>query len=176
VEDSARLVESGAAHYLLDAGKPFGSSIEWESEEGYGAGKVNLPNDFMRLITFRMSDWYMPVTEAITEEDPLYPIQSRHYAGVRGNPQRPVVAITHGTAGQVLEFYSCQAGPGVRVAVARYLPLPTVNNGYIDLCPKLERAVVYRMASMACAIIGASDLAALLLGTSNELAGIIATE
>lgn len=176
VEDAARLVESGAAHELLDAGENFDASIEWEGQPGYGAGRINLPQDFMRLVTFRMSDWFMPVTEAITEYDPTYPMQSSPYAGVRGNPQRPVVAITHGTSGQVLEFYSCQGGPGVRVHVARYLPIPKVRDGYIDLCPKLERAVVYRLASMTCAIIGASDLAALLLGTSNELAGIITTE
>lgn len=175
VEDAARLVEEGAAHYLLDAGKPFGASVEWESQEGYGAGKVNLPADFMRLVTFRMSDWYRPVTDVITEDSPLYSQQSSRYLGVRGNPERPVVAITHGAAGQVLEFYSCSAGPGVRVSVARYLPIPTIKDGYIDLCPKLQRAVVYRLASMASAIVGASDLAALLLGTSNELAGIITT-
>jgi hypothetical protein len=173
VEDAARLVESSAAHYLLDDGQPLSTSIEWEGQPGYGAGRINLPQDFMRLVTFRMSDWYKPVTEAITEDDPTYPMQSSPYAGVRGNPERPVVAITHGAAGQVLEFYSCQSGPGVRVHVARYLPIPTIKDGYIDLCPKLERAVVYRLASMTCAIIGASDLAALLLGTSNELAGIV---
>ena len=172
VEDAARLVEEGAAHYLLAAGKSFGGSIEWESQEGYGAGKVTLPNDFMRLVTFRMSDWSRPVTEAITEEHPLYAQQSSRYLGVRGNPERPVVAIVHGAAGQVLEFYACSAGPGVRVAVAKYLPIPTIKDDYIDLCPKLERAVVYRLASMTCAIVGHSELSAQLLGTSNKLAGI----
>ena len=169
VEDAARLVEESAAHYLLDAGKSFGGSVLWESEPGYGAGKINLPSDFMRLVTFRMSDWYLPVTEAITETDPLYPMQASRYAGVRGNPQQPVVAITHSDTGQVLEFY------GVQVSVARYLALPKINGGYIDLCPKLVRAVVYRLASMTCAIIGASDLSAMLLGTSNEMAGIVAS-
>lgn len=175
VEDAARLVHEGAAHYLLDAGEPFGDSIEWEGQPGYGAGKVILPHDFLRLVTFRMSDWYSPVTEAITEDSPLYSQQSSRYLGVRGNPERPVVAIVHGANGQVLEFYSCHAGAGVRVSVAKYLPVPTIKDGKINLCPKLERAVVYRLASMASAIVGASDLAALLLGTSNELAGIITT-
>lgn len=172
VEDAALLVHEGAAHHLLDAGKAFGTSIEWESEPGYGAGKVNLPDDFLRLVTFRMSDWSMPVTEAITEDDVTYPMQSSRYAGVRGNPERPVVAIVHDAGRQVLEFYSCAAGPGVRVHSARYIPIPKINNGEISLCPKLERAVIYRLASMTCAIIGASDLAATLLGTSNELAAI----
>jgi hypothetical protein len=173
VEDAARLVHEGAAHYLLDAGMPFGASVEWESEPGYGAGRVNLPDDFLRLVTFRMSDWSYPVTEAITEDDAAYPMQASRYLGVRGNPERPVVAIVHDAGRQVLEFYSCAAGPGVRVHAARYIPIPTVNDGEINLCPKLERATVYRLASMTCAIIGASDLAATLLGTSNELAAIV---
>lgn len=175
VEDAARLVHEGAAHYLLDEGKPLPTSVEWESQEGYGAGKINLPDDFLRLVTIRMSDWFRPVTEAITEDSPLYSQQSSRYLGVRGNPERPVVAIVHGAAGQVLEFYSCSAGAGVRVATARYIPIPRISGDYIGLCPKLERAVVYRLASMVCAIVGHSDLAALLLGTSNELAGIVTT-
>ena len=87
VEDAARLVEEGAAHYLLDAGQAFGGAIYWDSEvAGYGAGRVSLPDDFMRLVSFEMSDWSYPVTVAITEEDPRYPMQSSRYGGVRGNP------------------------------------------------------------------------------------------
>lgn len=172
VEDAARLVEESAAHELLDGGSQFGGAITWQSEEGYGAGSIALPQDFLRLVTFLMSDWDYPVTEAITEENPLYPVQKSRYGGVRGNPQRPVVAITHGPTGLNLEFYSCTAGPGTHIRMAHYIPVPKIENGRIGLCPKLKRAVVYRMASMAAAIIGASDLAALLLGTSNELAGL----
>lgn len=175
VADAARLVESEAVHHLLDNGKAFGSSVIWESQPGYGAGKINLPNDFLRLVTFRMSDWYRAVTEPITEDSPIYAMQSSRYAGVRGNPERPVVAIVHDASKQVLEFYSCQAGPGVQVAKARYIPLPKIENGHIELCPKLVRAVVYRAASMTAAAVGNNDLAALLLATSNELAGIEAT-
>ena len=175
VEDAARLVEEGAAHYLLDGGQNFGGAIYWQGDvEGYGAGHLDLPDDFMRLVTFMMSDWDYPVTVAITEEDPRYPMQASRYGGVRGNPQRPVVAITHGATGLVLEFYSCTKGPGTHIKRAHYIAVPKVSTtGTIDLCPKLERAVVYRLASMTAAIIGAPDVAANLLGTSNELAGIV---
>ena len=174
VEDAARLVEGSAAHQLLDAGKAFGGAIYWQSDvPGYGSGHVNLPDDFMRLISFEMSDWDYPVTVAITEDNPIYPMQASRYGGVRGNPQRPVVAITHGATGMQLEFYSCEKGPSAHIKLARYLAFPKVSgNGYIDLCPKLKRAVVYRMASLASAVVGHSELSELLLQTSNELAGI----
>lgn len=172
VEDAARLVEESAAHELLDSGDTFGGAVTWQSEEGYGSGSITLPSDFMRLVTFMMSDWDYPITTAITEEHPAYPIQKSRYGGVCGNPQRPVVAIVHGPTSQNLEFYSCTAGPGTHIRMAYYIPVPKVDGGSIRLCPKLKRAVVYRMASMASAIVGASDLAAMLLGTSNELAGL----
>lgn len=178
VEDAARLVESRAAHHLLDAGKAFGDSIDWESEPGYGAGRIHLPDDFCRLISFQMSDWSRAVVEPITEEDPRYLLQSSRYVGVRGNPERPVVTITQQPIGLVLEFFSCTDGPGAYVKRARYLPMATVRvkrsdgKEYIWISEKLRRAVVYRLASMTAAIVGASELSAILLGTSNELAGI----
>lgn len=174
VEDAARLVESSASRELLDAGKAFGGSIHWESHEGNGAGSLTLPDDFMRLLTFQMSDWSRPVTDAITEDHPAYAMQSSRYGGIRGNAQRPVVAITHShDTGLALEFYSCESGRGVHIKRARYLAVPKIVSGKIDLCPQLYRSVVYRLASMTAAIIGGSDLAASLLGTSNEMAGVI---
>lgn len=173
VEDAARLVTANAAHYLLDAGKALTGGIAWESQAGYGRGRVNLPADFLRLLTFQMSDWARPVTEAITEAHPLYGMQSSRYAGIRGNSQQPVVAIVHQAteSGLALEFYSSE-GASAHIKLARYIPVPRIEDGYIGLCAMLRGAVVYRMASMAATTIGEGDLAAAMLATSNELAGI----
>lgn len=174
VEDAARLVEQSADHSLLDAGQAFGGAIYWDGDiVGYGAGRINLPEDFMRLIVFQMSDWAYPVTTPIDDTDPRYLMQSSRYGGVRGNPERPVVAIVHGPTGMVLEFYSCETGPGTHIKSAHYIAVPKIVGGSINLCPKLKRAVVYRLASLACLTVGNGDLAAMLLSTSNELAGIV---
>lgn len=174
VEDAARLVLESAAHWLLGAGKALTGPVAWESqEEGYGAGRIVLPGDFLRLLTFQMSDWARPVTEAITEESPLYAMQSSRYGGIRGNAQRPVVAITHShDTGLALEFYSCEAGPGVTIKRALYIGVPTITGGVIVLPDKLRSAVVYRVASMSAESIGDGNLAMLLLSRSNELAGL----
>lgn len=179
VVDAVRLVESNAAHHLLGQGKTLTdgeTEITWEdqSKPGECAGRFKVKdNDFLRLVIFRMSDWYRPATEAISEQDPEYLLQSSRLAGVRGNPQRPVVAVVHGTDGQEVEFFSCRAGEGVRIAQARYIPKPSVKDGKVDISPLLHRAVVYRIASMAAMTIGATDAAAMMLATSNELAGIL---
>lgn len=180
IEDAARLVHDGAAHELLDGGEqiPLAESVglsmvnlitkpEWLPED---ARELPLPEDFLRLVVLQMSDWRTGVTDAVTEDNPAYMMQGSPYAGIRGNKQRPVVVYSHTAGGPVLNIYGTTAFSAYR---ALYIPRPTINEGSVKLCPKLERAVVYRLASMACAITGASDLAAILLGTSNELAGIV---
>lgn len=169
--DAARIVESGAPAYLLDSGEPFATTIGWDSEVGYGSGRIILPDDFMRLISFQMSDWDYAVTSAITEDDPLYTRQRSRFPGIRGCPQRPVVAITQRPVGQVLEFYSCTAGADVYVTTARYIPYPAIVNGHIDLCEKLKPAIIYYTAYLTCLTLGDTNLAASMLAAGKQLMG-----
>ena len=169
IAPAARIVESGAPVYLLDGGYPFAVSIGWDSEPGYGSGHIVLPSDWMRLVSFQMSDWTHAVTMAITEDDPIYAQQRSRFPGIRGCPQKPVVALVMRPVGLVLEFYSCTAGADVYVKRARYLPYPKIVNGKIDLCPKCKDAIVYYAAYMTALSVGEGDLANLLLSQSNEL-------
>lgn len=173
VEDAARLVLENAAHWLLGEGIAIPGSLIVPRETGYVTGTMELPEDFLRLLTFKMSSWRMPVTVAVTEDSPLYEVQSSPYAGVRGNPERPVVAITHqgdGSSGLLLECYSCTEGD--TLVKARYIAVPKVSGGKIVLPGKLYRAVVYRTASLTALAVKDGEAAAALLSTSNELAGI----
>lgn len=172
IVDAAMVIEQNAPAYMLDSGKAFGESIGWDGQPGYGAGYIHLPDDFMRLVCFQMSDWDYAVTIAITEDSPQYQMQRSRFAGVRGNPQKPVVAITSQPIGLVLEFFSCYSGENAFIKKARYIPIPRVKNGKIDLCEKLRRAVVYYTAYLAALSLGNGDAAAAMLATARELAEI----
>lgn len=172
VVDAARIIESNAPAHLLDSGKAFGESIGWDGQPGYGAGYIHLPDDFMRLVCIQMSDWDYALTMAITEDSPQYQMQRSRFAGVRGNPQKPVVAITSQPIGLVLEFFSCYSGENAFIKKARYIPIPRVKNGKIDICEKLRRAVVYYTAYLAALSLGNGDAAAAMLATAKELAEI----
>lgn len=175
IEDAAFTIESRAPLTLLDSGEPFGDSIGWDGQPGYGSGYIQLPDDFLRLISFQMSDWDYAVSEAVTEDDPLYQQQKSRYPGIRGCPQRPVVAITSQPIGLVLEFYSCTSGDAW-VKRARYLPIPRLANGKIELCEKLKRAIVYYTAYLVALSLNDGDLASRLLVTARELSGLTTTE
>ena len=172
VVDAARIIESNAPAHLLDSGRAFGESIGWDGQPGYGAGYIHLPDDFMRLVCFQMSDWDYALTMAITEDSPQYQMQRSRFAGVRGNPQKPVVAITSQPIGLVLEFFSCYSGENAFIKKARYIPIPRIKNGKIDLCEKLKPAVVYYTAYLSALSMGEGDAAAALLATARELAEI----
>ena len=172
VVDAARVIESNAPAHLLDSGKAFGESIGWDGQPGYGAGYIHLPDDFMRLVCFQMSDWDYALTMAITEDSPQYQMQRSRFAGVRGNPQKPVVAITMQPIGLVLEFYSCYSGDSAFIKRARYIPIPRVKNGKIELCEKLKPAIVYYTAYLSALSLGEGDAAAAMLATARELAEI----
>ncbi|MDE5812515.1 MAG: hypothetical protein K2H61_09470 [Muribaculaceae bacterium] len=166
IEEAARRVLTAAPLHQLDGGEWIEEAVYWRDK---GAGWLKLPDDFMRLLIFKMSDWERPVYEPITAADPQYQLQSSRYRGLRGSPQKPVVAIVSRAAGLVLELYSCKDDTA-EVEQALYLPLPKIDrHGGINIPERCQRAVVYEAASLVLATIGQLELSALLSTKSKEL-------
>lgn len=169
IADAARVVILNVPNYLLEGGENLADSVDWDDEIGKGSGRIHLPDNFLRLVSFKMSDWSRSVSTAITDDHPLYALQSSRYPGIRGCPQDPIVAIVTQPIGQVLEFYSCTGGEHVYIQRARYIPIPKIVDGFVDICEKLRPATIYYTASLVAQTIGHADLAANLLNISNEL-------
>ncbi len=151
--DAVRIVLTEAPAVLLESGHDFGESpLFWAGDDGKGF--IILPEDFLRLVAFRMSDWQRTVYDPITESDREYALQSSRFKGICGNPERPVAAIVRRSEGKVLEFYSCR-DDSATVAQATYIPMPEVDReGGIDIPQGCYRAAVYRAASLVLASIG----------------------
>ncbi len=163
--DAVRLVEMEAPATMLESGHDFGDNI-FIGEDGKGF--VILPEDFMRLISFRMSDWKRTVFEAISENDSQYALQSSKWKGICGNPEKPVCAIVRRSEGKVLEFYSCNDNTAF-VTQATYVPIPRIDiDGGIDVAENCYRAAIYRAASLALASIG-DQLSTTMLEISKSL-------
>lgn len=156
IEEAVRRVETTAPTFLLEEGHDFGDSVFWEEN---GSGWTLLPDDFMRLITFRMSDWERTCYNAISVDDPLYDLQSSRYKGVRGNVQKPVCAVVNRAEGKALEFYSCNSTDAY-VKRATYLPYPKIDeDDGIDISERCYTAVVYTTAALVLTDYGANDRA-----------------
>ena len=163
--DAVRMVEMEAPLHLLEQGHQFGDAVTWGEN---GKGWILLPNDFMRLVVFKMSDWAYAVSEAISDDDPVYTRQFSKWKGVCGNPERPVVALVNRAEGNVLEFFSCHDDTAT-VDQAVYIPLPRIDpDGGIDVSEKCYKAAVYRAGALALSSIG-NQLATTMIELSKSL-------
>lgn len=168
IEDAARAVTVNAPRHLLDSGKGFSTAVAWSSSKTKHWGFTQLPEDFLRLVTFQMSDWSYPVVEAITETDPIYKQQNSRFAGIGGNPQRPVVAIVQHPIGLILEFYSCTSND-VAVKLARYIPIPRIENERIGISEKLVDGVVYYCAYLVLTSLSEVEQAKMMFAIYKNL-------
>ena len=72
--------------------------------EGVGKGTIEGGTRLGRLVYFLASGWKIPALGAITEDNILYRQQKNRV--LRGNPSRPVVAITENRS--ILEWYTAK--------------------------------------------------------------------
>lgn len=147
-------VHTNAPTYILEQGHNFGDAVYWGDLE---SGWVLLPDDFMRLIVFEMSDWEKAVFTAISTTDPEYELQRQRIKALRGTAQKPVCVITVRPEGKALEFYSCKTKDAY-VKRAQYLPYPKIDKDEgIDICERCYTGVVYAAASLVLLTLGESE-------------------
>ncbi len=145
IPEAVRTAHTEAPTYLLESGHNFGDSVFWGDKE---SGYVLLPDDFMRLLVFKMSDWDRAVYTAISTEDEDYEKMRSRYKGIRGTCQKPVCVIAVRPEGKVLEFYSCKS-EDAQVSQGSYLPYPAIDgSGGIDICERCYTAVIYIAAAL----------------------------
>lgn len=158
-------VHTNAPVHLLEEGHNFGEAVYWGDQE---SGWVLLPQDFMRLIAFEMSDWEQTVYTAISPADPAYAMQRQRVKALRGTAQKPVCVIVSRPEGKALEFYSCKSEDAY-VSRGQYLPYPIIDEeGGIDICERCYTAVVYAAASLVLLTLGEGDKATALAEISNS--------
>lgn len=157
--DAVIRIYAVAPIHLLEEGYNFGDAVYWGDLE---SGWVLLPQDFMRLISFEMSDWEQPVFSAISSADPEYAMQRQRVKALRGTSQKPVCVISTRPEGRVLEFYSCKSKDAY-VSRAQYLPYPKIDeDGGIDISERCYIAVVYAAAALVLITLGEFDKASKL--------------
>lgn len=109
-----------------------------------GSGSLPLPEDFLRLVSFRMKGWKKPVTTPIYDTDARYAQQSN--PTLRGGVTFPVVAICDGESR--MEYYSTPLGVYAEVERASYFPKPNLES---DFPANLAYAVAWKCAELTLA-------------------------
>lgn len=166
IADALNAVRKAAALATLVLSKA-APDVAW-LDEAKGIGCVELPADFLRLALFKMSDWPCGVSVAISPASPLYRRQWSRWAGVRGNPSRPVVALSGdiGDGGRgTLEFFS--SGDTSQTAQLLYVPRAVRADTY-KVEDGLYRAVALKAAALTAAAYGNTAAMQLLDALAKE--------
>lgn len=173
---ATRAIEQYApAEMLGDLVRSSTMSVTWTYISGAYAGTCILPENLLRIISVRASDWDKPGT-IILDTDKAYAWQRNVY--VRGNTESPIVALTRKAGKRVLELYSSKTNKATVEFV--YLEDPSINNTVNGTCINaswlLHDAIVYMAASLVCSSIGDTQTAASLKAIAYQLANIETTQ
>ena len=169
IPEATRGVHNLAPVQMLDSAKDFKTAkLGWGVKE---SGVVKLPDDFMRLVKFRMSDWARPVYSVGTPEDSDYWMRKSPYKGLRGTPERPRCVLVPTESGYELEYYSCKDREAT-IEEALYMPWAEEKNGAIDVCEKCYQAMVYEAAALTYVTIGENEKGTVLEALAKKELGI----
>lgn len=115
--------------------------------------------DFMRLISLKLSDWTVAISEAVDTSHPCYKRQAQRWGGLKAGPGRPLAVIDYDPAhGQLIRTFGSTTDLP-HVEVCKYCPLPKwdiastqmyIGDGVYDEC-------VARTAEIVSGIIGGNQ-------------------
>lgn len=105
-------------HALLDDFSTFGTSVG-HSPQGFGY--VMLPDDFLRLVSFRMDSWKCAVSQPASPGSAEWRLMDSPCTPLRGSVRNPRCRIVQRGVGKVLEFspYADEADVTEAIYVAR---------------------------------------------------------
>ena len=146
-----QLVEPAAAQALREApASVFATWSELDPEEvtveADGRGYVLLPADFMRLLSFRMSDWRVAVERV---DEARGACMGRLYPEAYASPSRPVCRLGQRPEGRVLLFAGSRS-PAATLAQGLYVAWPRVDRrGTLEVPEELLAAIAGKMLAIA---------------------------
>ena len=117
-----------------------------------GTGSLLLPEDFIRLLRFRMKGWCRPVIIPIRDTDERYAQQFNPV--LRGGDCKPVVALCEDD--RRLEYFSSSKGAGATAEEARYFGITEVDDAYPE---RLADITAWKTAELVMAVM--NDIAAM---------------
>ena len=131
-----------------------------------GSGQVVLPDDVLRITSFKMKGWIRPVTRFIDQFLPSCELQYNLYT--RGGSSKPVCVLGKNDIGQVvIDYYSLSPSvPEHEIEYIRGVLVPDKSADSFDINPLLVSPVCYLCAALVYEILARPDMAAIMMQRS----------
>lgn len=154
-EDSIRKIHLQAPVAMLDSvslPQPWVSSV-FTRNERYVC-RVQLPDDFLRLIRCSLESWSHPVSQLWWEDSSEYAKQGNKY--LMGTYERPMAFIVHKYGLRYAELYSAKdAQDGLSEFL--YAQRPVFDEGTIAVSDALKDASLMQVAADTLSVLGEEE-------------------
>lgn len=104
---SANVVCSAIGPIMTQSEQAEGDGVKTIAPMIKNAGRAILPDDFLRLVSFKMSEWQQPVTELYFAHDEVAKRQANIYT--RASVAKPVGVLRKLADGYAIDYYSVTA-------------------------------------------------------------------
>ncbi len=172
IVEAVVMTHSQAPAYLLD-GKSADDVISMSVSDKVMS--ISFGAEALRVISVKASDSNVIVTEFIPQDSAEGRMQLNKY--VRGVPDDPRVVIEQvwgedGNHRPQLKYYTVGDDNNASVDI-KYVPYPIITDGsMVEICPRLEYAVLNELTAMVLEILNEHDKASLYRKKSKEYMGI----
>lgn len=144
LDEAGWYVLSTVPLHILDGVSDYDIGL-YDNEDG--TGYVLLPGDFIRLCSFKMTEWATSVTVTNLETDVVY--QHQKYRATRGGVNNPVVVLRQkkvlGVPKRILEYYSLPENSTPEIEHFIYIPKQLAENIQGNLSNAVEWACVWKV-------------------------------
>ena len=167
----ARLIELAAPIEMLGKGFPGKSNVSI-IKCGPPINLYGLPSNFLREVYFKMSTWEVGITSFSDVGSKDYFMLHSSNAGLVLSSRRPVAILVPSSSHQYnLEVYAIDGKSLLEEFL--FIPEPSISKANtVSLCDKLEKPVLYAIASLVANSFGAVQQSMNLMSTAKALAGI----
>jgi predicted transposase len=134
-----------------------------EEYKGSKIGTITLPTDFLRLVSFSMSDWQQPVTSFAIQGDEIAKKQANKY--LRGGVAKPVAVLSKNSSGYSATYYSTNAETH---SVTEFLYIKKADATEVSDSQLID-AMVWICAGKTLGVLNESNLSALCYENAKGL-------
>lgn len=148
--EASRIVLSTLPLASIDECLHLGGKVQTFSCQDYSY--LTLPDDFLRLVYLRMSDWNDGIMSLLVYGEPSQRLRLRRMGGRRFGRVRPAAAVR--CRGDLKELVVYGSSPGAECVALDYVPVPRIKENAIDLPPRALHEVCVRISEMVGDILG----------------------
>lgn len=153
LDESALEILLKAPFYRLPVYKATNLSATKDTNDDY-IGSIDLPNDFVRLVSFKMKGWLQPVLSFALPGDAVAIKQSNKY--IRGGVAKPVAVLYKDDSSMYVNYYSVASKDDHQVTEFFYIKRLTAKEITDDL---LIDALSWICAGKTLGVLGEKSLA-----------------